>query len=258
MDRFEPYRLGREGSGGDTQPSGPGGPLDFLTPAEWGQTRQVARHLSGGASGVGRPVICEVHLPGPYPPPSSEQQVSRGEAYRSVCDCDRGLAEASKELVAYALDEGLQNVEGWLDLGLMAEAVDELQCAVWAGGANRAMRAETCRHLSRKLAGFLEEASCVKSFWEKASGEANLRSQDFVQQAIELSRGLPHVEAWRACEPLEVEIADFVQRVTVGGYRGFHAEAAGNFLLLAEAVGDHMLQAVGLQDSLRSVEAECW
>ena len=78
-----------------------------------------------------------------------------------------------------------------------------------------------------------------------------------MQQAIELSRGLPHVEAWRACEPLEVEIADFVQRVTVGGYRGFHAEAAGNFLLLAEAVGDHMLQAVGLQDSLRSAEAEC-
>ena len=107
------------------------------------------------------------------------------------------------------------------------------------------------------MAGFLEEASRVKGFWEEASGEANLRSQDFVQQAIELSRGLPHAEAWQACEPLDVEIAAFVQRVTAGGYRGFHAEAAGNFLLLAEAVGDHMLQAVGLQDSLRSAEAEC-
>ena len=87
--------------------------------------------------------------------------------------------------------------------------------------------------------------------------EANPRSKYFVQQAIELSRGLPQAEAWRACEPLEVAIAAFVQRVTVGGYRGFHAEAAGNLLLLAEVVGDHMLQAVGLQDSLRSAEADC-
>jgi hypothetical protein len=185
------------------------------------------------------------------------QQVSRGEADRSARDCDRGLAEASKEFVALALDEGLHDVEGWLDMGQMAEAVDELVCAVWAGGTNRALRAETFRHLSCRLAGFLEEASRVKGFWEEASGEANLRSQDFVQQAIELSRGLPHAEAWQVCEPLEVEIAAFVQRVTAGGYRGFHAEAAGNFLLLAEAVGDHMLQAVGLQDSLRSAEAEC-
>ena len=109
-----------------------------------------------------------------------------------------------------------------------------------------------------KLAGFLEEAVLVKGFWEEASVEANPRSKDFVQQAIGLSRGLPQAEAWRACEPLEVAIAAFVQRVTVGGYRGFNAEATGNLLLLAEVVGDHMLQAAGLQDSLRSVEADCF
>ncbi len=48
-----------------------------------------------------------------------------------------------------------------------------------------------------------------------------------------------------------------VQRVAVGGYRGFSVEAAGNLMLLAEVVGDHTQQAIRLQESLRSAEAEC-
>ena len=63
-ERFEPFSLGGEGSCGDTQPSGPCSSLDFLSAADWGRARQAVRHLRGGASGVGRPVSCEMRLPG--------------------------------------------------------------------------------------------------------------------------------------------------------------------------------------------------
>ena len=165
---FEPFSLGGDGFCGDTQPSGPCSSLDFLSAADWGRARQAARHLRGGASGVGRPVSGEVLLPGLQPPPSSVQQAPRGKARQSARDCDLGLAAASKELVTLALDDGLHDAEGWLDLGQMAEAVDELVCAVWSGDTvrSKAKRAETFRHLSCRLAGFWR-----RPLWSRAFGK---------------------------------------------------------------------------------------
>jgi hypothetical protein len=48
----------------------------------------------------------------------------------------------------------------------------------------------------------------------------------------------------------------FVQRIAVGGYRGFSTEIAGNLVLLAEVVGDHMRQALGWQESLQVAEKD--
>ena len=127
--------------------------------------------------------------------------------------------------------------------------MDELLCAVWrgdeitdpltAGGA----RAEVCKRLSRQLDEFLEEATLIQGYWIQAQFQANQGGKDFVQQAIDLSRGLPFAEAWLACEPLEEAIAAFVLRVAADGFEGFSAEAAGNLRLLAVVVGDHMQQA---------------
>ena len=74
-----------------------------------------------------------------------------------------------------------------------------------------------------------------------------------MQQAIDLSRGLPFAEAWKACEPLEEAIVAFVLRVAAAGLVGFSAEAAGNLRLLAVVVGDHTQQARAWRQSVCEV-----
>ena len=176
-----------------------------------------------------------------------------------LCSEDPGLAAASRELVERALADGLHGIEGWLDMGQVGDDVGELLCAVWrgdevtgplmAGGA----RAEVCKRLSRKLDDFLEEATLIQGRWIQAQFQANQGGKDFVQQAIDLSRGFPFAEAWQACEPLEEAIVAFVLRVAAAGLVGFSAEAAGNLRLLAVVVGDHMQQARAWRQSLCEV-----
>jgi hypothetical protein len=157
------------------------------------------------------------------------------------------------------MTDGLHGVEGCLDMSQMADAVDELVCSVWEGDSvlcgNR--RAEAFRRLDCRLAEFVEEATLVQIFWEEASLEADLEGQDFVQKAIVLGRGFPEAEWWQRFEPLEQVIAAFVQRVAVGGYGGFGTEVAGNLVLLATVVGNHIRQARLWQESLQSVRDEC-
>ena len=77
-----------------------------------------------------------------------------------------------------------------------------------------------------------------------------------MQQATELSGALPEADACQVCEPLEVEIVAFVHRAAGGGDGAFTHEAAGNFVLLAEAVEECMRRARELLNSLEALMAE--
>ena len=181
----------------------------------------------GGCAAVaGRPVRCETPLPGLRPPPRQSEKAPRGRALQQrgkkksarsgagrvalqpvaprkpagTCSSDPGLAATSRELVERAFADGLHSVEGWLDMGQVADAVDELVCAVWRGDTsiNEVARVEVFRRLNWKADELLEEAAVVKGFWEEAKFQANQGGNDFVQQAGGLSRGLPEAEAWQA------------------------------------------------------------
>ena len=158
----------------------------------------------------------------------------------------------------FAFADGLQEIEGWLDFGQAAEDLEALENDVWSGGTtlSEAERQEASSMLSWRLADFLKQAATVKSFWVEAGSHAKRKGKDFVQQAIELSGVLLEVDSWRVCELLEVEIVTFVRRVAGGGDGVFTHEAAGNFVLLAEAVEDCMRRARELQNSLEALMAE--
>ena len=156
------------------------------------------------------------------------------------------------------MTDGLHDVEGWMDMHQMADAVDELVCAVWKGESVMSSgRAEAVRRLDCRLADFVEEATLVQSFWVEASFAAIRGGEDFAQRAIVLGKGSPDAELWQRFEPLEQAIAAFVQRVAVGGYGAFSTEVAGNLVSLATVVGSHIRQARLWQESLQSVRDEC-
>ena len=77
--------------------------------------------MRGGASGVGRPISCE--LPGLQPPPSHMQM---GQAAAG--------AAVLRELVDFAFADGLLQIEGWLDFEQAAEDLEALENGVWNGG----------------------------------------------------------------------------------------------------------------------------
>jgi hypothetical protein len=182
--------------------------------------------------------------------------LSVSEKAGAATECNPGLAVASREFVERCIGDALHGIKGWLDIGQVYEDMDVLQCAIWNGeaGRNETVREEILRMYLR-LSEFLEDAATIKGFWEEATSLANHEGEDFVQQAIGLGRGLPEWEAWEACEPLECEIMDFVDRVYARSV-AFRLEVSGNFKLLAETVGDQILQVREWQQSLLSAEPE--
>ena len=129
---------------------------------------------------------------------------------------------------------------------------------MWNGGTQStpAARRQVLSSLKWRLADFLEQAERLRAFWLSAIGEANACAQDFVVRASVASAANPHLSAWRVCEILEDSIWAFVNRVAGGGCGVFTHEAAGNFVLLAEAVEECMKQAREMQDSVAKLEAE--
>ena len=107
-----------------------------------------------------------------------------------------------------------------------------------------------------RLADFLEQAGRGLEFGISASCEAVSSAQDFVMRASVVSSAQPHLCAWRVCEPLEAGIYAFVHRVAGGGSGDFSHEAAGNFVLLAEAVEECRKQAWEMQEALEKLAAE--
>ena len=223
-------------------------PVNFLTSAEWGRVWPAARGLRGCGAAVSRPAFWE--------PVPDLQLLSVSEKAGAATECNPGLAVASREFVERCIGDALHGIKGWLDIGQVYEDMDVLQCAIWNGeaGRNVTVREEILKMYLR-LSEFLEDAATIKGFWEEATSLANHEGEDFVQQAIGLGRGLPEWEAWEACEPLECEIMDFVDRVYARSV-AFRLEVSGNFKLLAETVGDQILQVREWQQSLLSAEPE--
>ena len=163
-----------------------------------------------------------------------------------------------KERIVEVLVDGLQEIEGWLDFAGAAEEVDILEQDLWNGGTQSTpdARRQVLSSLKWRLADFLEQAGRLRAFWLSATGEANACAQDFVVRAAVASAANPHLSAWRVCGILEDSIWAFVYRVAGGGCGVFTHEAAGNFVLLAEAVEECMKQAREMQESVGALEAE--
>jgi hypothetical protein len=199
--------------------------LRFLSASEWASVQQTARHLCPGFK-VSSPASVDIRL--------------------------------LKELLGETFLNGLQEIEGWLDFAGAAEELDLLEQDIWNGGtqSTQAPRVKVFSSLRWRLADFLEQAGRVLAFWINASCEADSSVQDFVVRASVVSSANPHLCAWRVCEPLEAGIYAFVHRVAGGGSGDFSHEAAGNFVLLAEAVEECRKQAWEMQDTLEKLAAE--
>ena len=199
--------------------------LRFLSASEWASVQQTARHLCPGFK-VSSPASVDIRL--------------------------------VKELLGETFVNGLQEIEGWLDFAGAAEELDLLEQDIWNGGtqSTQAARVKVFSSLRWRLADFLEQAGRVLAFWINATCEADASAQDFVVRASVVSSANPHLCAWRVCEPLEAGIYAFVHRVAGGGSGDFSHEAAGNFVLLAEAVEECRKQAWEMQDTLEKLAAE--
>ena len=117
-------------------------------------------------------------------------------------------------------------------------------------------RAKLISSLRWRLKDFLEQARRVRTFWASAVSEADLSAQDFMACASALSSANPHQYVWEVCDPLEADIHAFVHRVAGGGSGIFSHEAAGNFVLMVEAVEECRRQAREMQDTLEKLAAE--
>jgi hypothetical protein len=162
---------------------------------------------------------------------------------------DTGLL---KEYVAEAFVSGLQEIEGWLDFAGAAEDLDLLEEDIWNGGTQmtQGARAKLISSLRWRLKDFLEQARRVRTFWASAVSEADLSAQDFMACASAVSSANPQRYVWEVCDPLEADIHAFVHRAAGGGSGSFSHEAAGNFVLVVEAVEECMRQAREMQDTL--------
>jgi hypothetical protein len=163
-----------------------------------------------------------------------------------------------KENVVETFVSGLQEIKGWLDFAGAAEDLDTLEQDIWNGGTQmtQAARAKLFSSLRWRLKDFLEQAGRVLIFWASAVSQADSSVQDFVACASALSSASPHRCVWEVCEPLEADIYAFVHRVAGGGSGIFSQEAAGNFVLMVEAVEECMRQAREMQDTLEKLAEE--
>jgi hypothetical protein len=187
------------------------------------------------------------------------QQAARylclGLSARPTVGVDTGLL---KVYVDAAFESGLQEIEGWLDFAGAAEDLDILEQDILDGGTQMTQdaRAKLISSLRWRLKDFLEQARRVRTFWAGAVSEADLSVQDFMACASALSSASPHRYVWEVCDPLEADIHAFVHRVAGGGSGIFSHEAAGNFVLMVEAVEECMRQARELQGTLEKLAEE--
>ena len=179
--------------------------LSFLSAPEWASVHQAARYLCPGLSA------------------------------NLTVRVDIGLL---KVYVDAAFESGLQEIEGWLDFAGAAEDLDILEQDILDGGTQMTQggRAKLISSLRWRLKDFLEQARRVRTFWAGAAAEADSSVQDFMARASALSSASPHRYVWEVCDPLEADIHAFVHRVCGGGNGIFSREAAGNFVLIVEAV----------------------
>jgi len=163
-----------------------------------------------------------------------------------------------KENVVETCMNGLQEIEGWLDFGGAAEEIDTLEQDIWNGGTQSTQdaRGRVFSSLRWRLEDFLEQAGRLSTCWSEVTLEADMGAQDFVERAIALGIGNPEWCAWKVCEPLEDDIYTFVHRAAGNGSRDFSCEAAGNFVLLVEAVEECRRHAREMQEALEKVAAE--
>jgi hypothetical protein len=199
--------------------------MSFLSAPEWARVQQAARYLCPGL--IASPTV----------------------------GVDIGLL---KEYVVEAFVSGLHEVDGWLDFATAAEDLDLLEQDIWNGGTQmtQGARAKLISSLRWRLKDFLEQARGVRTFWASAVSKADLSAQDFMACASALSSASPHRGVWEVCDPLEADIIAFVHRVAGGGSGIFSHEAAGNFVLMVEAVEECMRRARELQDSLEKLAEE--
>ena len=96
----------------------------------------------------------------------------------------------------------------------------------------------------------------MRTIWAGAASEADSSVQDFMACASALSSASPHRYVWEVCDPLEADIHAFVHRVADGGSDIFSHEAAGNVVLMVEAVEECMRQARRDADTLEKLAEE--
>ena len=199
--------------------------MRFLSAPDWARVQQAARYLCPGLI-ASPPAGADIRL--------------------------------LKDYVAEAFVSGLQEIKGWLDFAGAAEDLDILEQDIWNGGTQmtQGARAKLVSSLRWRLKDFLEQARRVRIFWASAVSEADFSVQDFVACASALSSASPHRYVWEVCEPLEADILAFVHRVAGGGSGIFAHEAAGNFVLMVEAVEECMRQAREMQDTLEKLAEE--
>ena len=118
-------------------------------------------------------------------------------------------------------------------------------------------RAKLISSLRWRLKDFLEQARQVRTFWAGVADEADPSVQDFLTRATAFSSASPHCQVWEVCDPLEADILAFVHRVCGGGNGDFSREAAGNFVLIVEAVEEYMRRARECQGTLEKLAEEC-
>jgi hypothetical protein len=199
--------------------------LSFLSAPEWARVHQAARYLCPGLSA------------------------------NLTVRVDIGLL---KVYVDAAFESGLQEIEGWLDFAGAAEDLDILEQDILDGGTQmtQGARAKLISSLRWRLKDFLEQARRVRTIWAGAASEADSSVQDFMACASALSSASPHRYVWEVCDPLEADIHAFVHRVADGGSDIFSHEAAGNVVLMVEAVEECMRQARELQGTLEKLAEE--
>ncbi len=163
-----------------------------------------------------------------------------------------------KVYVDAAFESGLQDIEGWLDFEGASWDLDILEADILDGGTQMSKdgRAKLISSLRWRLKDFLRQAGQVRTFWVKAVGEADPSAQDFMACATALSAASPNQYVGEVCDHLEADIRAFVCRVAGGGSGFFGHEAAGNFVLMVEAVEDCMRQARRMQDTLEKLAEE--
>ena len=158
-----------------------------------------------------------------------------------------------------AFESGLQEIEGWLDFDGAHWDLDRLEADLLEPGSQMSIdgRAKLISSLRWRLKDFLEQARRVRTFWSEVADEADPRIQDFLTRATAFSAANPLNQVWEVVDdPLEAEIHAFVHRVSGGGDRDFSREAAGNFVLMLEAVEEYIKQAQMHQSTLEKLAEE--
>ena len=198
-------------------------------------------------------ICCPCFHPEPFAQPEGCAEACGGAS--PTLGVDSGLL---KVYVDAAFESGLQEIEGWLDFEGASWDLDMLEADILDPGTQMSKdgRVKLISSLRWRLKDFLEQARRVRTFWAGAADEADPSVRDFMARATALSSASPHRDVWEVCDPLEADIHAFVRRVCGGGNGDFSREAAGNFVLIVEAVEEYMRRARECQGTLEGLAEE--